>query len=60
MNEVSVSDGTVAVGTGARLADVYNARAARDRTIAAGWRANRDQQGAALTVSQLVIGSQGA
>jgi FAD/FMN-containing dehydrogenase len=60
MNEVSVSDGTVTVGTGARLADVYNARAARDRTIAAGWRANRDQQGAALTVSQLVIGSQGA
>jgi hypothetical protein len=27
---------------------------------AEGWRANRDQQGAALTVSQLVIGSQGA
>ena len=61
MNEVSVSDGTVAVGAGARLAGVCDSLAARDRTIAAGWRANRrDRQGAAVTVSQLVIGSQGA
>jgi FAD/FMN-containing dehydrogenase len=36
MNEVSVADGTVIVGAGARLADVYDALAARDRTIAAG------------------------
>src|SRR5262245_27880891 len=36
MNEVSVSDGTVTVGAGARLADVYDALAAHDRTIAAG------------------------
>jgi FAD/FMN-containing dehydrogenase len=36
MNEVSVADGTVTVGAGARLADVYDALAAHDRTIAAG------------------------
>ena len=61
MDEVSVSDGTVTVGAGARLADVYDALAAHDRKIAAGWRANRrDPQGAAFTVSQLMIGSQGA
>jgi FAD/FMN-containing dehydrogenase len=60
MNEVSVSDGTVTVGAGARLADVHDALAAHDRTIAAGWRANRrDPQGATFTASQLVIGSQG-
>jgi FAD/FMN-containing dehydrogenase len=36
MDEVSVSDGTVTVGAGARLADVYDALAPHDRTIAAG------------------------
>jgi FAD/FMN-containing dehydrogenase len=36
MNEVSVSDGTVTVGAGARLAEVYDALAAHERTIAAG------------------------
>jgi FAD/FMN-containing dehydrogenase len=36
INEVSVSDGTVTVGAGARLADVYDVLAAHDRTIAAG------------------------
>jgi FAD/FMN-containing dehydrogenase len=36
MDEVSVSDGTVTVGAGARLADIYDALAAHDRTIAAG------------------------
>src|SRR5262249_8552964 len=36
MNAVSVSDGTVTVGAGARLADVYDALAAHDLTIAAG------------------------
>jgi FAD/FMN-containing dehydrogenase len=37
MAEVSISeDGTVTVGAGARLADVYDALAAHDRTIAAG------------------------
>jgi FAD/FMN-containing dehydrogenase len=36
MNEVSVSEGTVTVGASARLADVYDALAAHDRTIAAG------------------------
>ena len=36
MNEVSVSDGTVTIGAGARLDDVYDALAARDRTMAAG------------------------
>jgi FAD/FMN-containing dehydrogenase len=36
MDDVSVSDGTVTVGAGARLADVYDALAAHDRTIAAG------------------------
>src|SRR5919109_5451135 len=36
MNQVSVSDGTVTVGAGARLADVYDVLAAHDRTIAAG------------------------
>src|SRR5436190_3038939 len=36
MNEVSISDGTVTVGGGARLADVYDALAAHGRTIAAG------------------------
>jgi FAD/FMN-containing dehydrogenase len=36
MNDVSVSEGTVTVGAGARLADVYDALAAHDRTIAAG------------------------
>jgi len=36
MDEVSVSDGTVTVGAGTRLADVYDALAAHDRTIAAG------------------------
>ena len=36
MNGVSISDSTVTVGAGARLADVYDALAARARTIAAG------------------------
>ena len=36
INDVSVSDGTVTVGAGARLGDVYDALAARGRTIAAG------------------------
>ena len=36
MDEVSVSDGTVTVGAGARLGDVYDVLAAHDRTIAAG------------------------
>lgn len=36
MNEVSVSDGTVSVGAGARLADIYDVLAGHDRTIAAG------------------------
>jgi FAD/FMN-containing dehydrogenase len=36
MNDVSVSGGTVTVGAGARLGDVYDALAAHDRTIAAG------------------------
>jgi FAD/FMN-containing dehydrogenase len=36
MDEVWVSDGTVTVGAGARLADVYDALAAHDLTIAAG------------------------
>jgi len=40
------------------LAGVCDALAAHDRTIAAGWPANRrDPQGAAFTASQLVIGS---
>jgi FAD/FMN-containing dehydrogenase len=61
MNEVLVSDGTVTVGAGARSAEVCDALAADDRTIAAGGRANRrDPQGAPFTVSQLVIASQGA
>jgi FAD/FMN-containing dehydrogenase len=36
MNEVSVADGTVTVGAGARLAEVYDALAGHDRTLAAG------------------------
>src|SRR5919202_999494 len=36
MDEVSIADGTVTVGAGARLADVYDVLAAHDRTIAAG------------------------
>lgn len=36
MNEVAVSDGVVTVGAGTRLAAVYDALAAHDRTIAAG------------------------
>jgi len=36
MGAVSVSDDTVAVGAGARLADIYDALAGRGRTIAAG------------------------
>jgi FAD/FMN-containing dehydrogenase len=36
INEVSISDGTVAVGAGARLGDLYDTLAAQDRTIAAG------------------------
>src|SRR5919204_1346337 len=36
MDEVSVSDGTVTVGAGARLGDIYDVLAAHDRTIAAG------------------------
>lgn len=36
MNEVAVFDGTVAVGAGALLSDVYDALAARERTIVAG------------------------
>jgi FAD/FMN-containing dehydrogenase len=36
MNEVSVSEDTVTVGAGARVADVYDAVAAHDLTIAAG------------------------
>jgi hypothetical protein len=60
MNEVSVSDGTVTVGAGARRA--LPASTARSlSTKAAAWRANRrDPQGAVFTVSQLVISSQGA
>lgn len=36
MDEVSVSSGTVTVGAGSRLADIYDALAAHDLTIAAG------------------------
>ncbi|HEY3773679.1 MAG TPA: FAD-binding oxidoreductase [Solirubrobacteraceae bacterium] len=36
MNEASVSEDTITVGAGARLADVYDALAAHDCTIAAG------------------------
>jgi FAD/FMN-containing dehydrogenase len=36
MDEVSISDGTVTAGAGARLADVYDALAAHGLTIAAG------------------------
>ena len=36
MSEVSLAGDLVSVGAGARLADVYDALAARDRTIAAG------------------------
>jgi FAD/FMN-containing dehydrogenase len=36
MDEVSVADDTVTVGAGARLADIYDALAARDRTIVGG------------------------
>jgi FAD/FMN-containing dehydrogenase len=36
MDDVSLSDDTVSVGAGARLADVYDALSAHDRTIAAG------------------------
>src|SRR5438105_2923317 len=36
MDEVSVSGGTVTVGAGARLGDIYDALAAHGRTIAAG------------------------
>jgi FAD/FMN-containing dehydrogenase len=36
IEEVSVSDGTVAIGAGARLGDVYDALATHERTIAAG------------------------
>lgn len=36
MNQVSVSDGAVTVGAGARLGDVYDTLAAHGRTIAAG------------------------
>lgn len=36
MDEVSVADGTVTVGAGARLADVYDALAVHDRTIVGG------------------------
>lgn len=36
MNEVSVGAGTVTVGAGAKLADVYDALAAHGRTLAAG------------------------
>jgi FAD/FMN-containing dehydrogenase len=36
VNEVSISDGVVTVGAGARLGDVYDALAADGRTIAAG------------------------
>src|SRR5919106_267657 len=36
MDEVSISDGTVTVGAGARLGDVYDVLAADDLTIAAG------------------------
>jgi FAD/FMN-containing dehydrogenase len=36
MNEVSISDGTVTVGAGARLGDIYDALAPEGRTIAAG------------------------
>jgi FAD/FMN-containing dehydrogenase len=36
MKQVSVSDGAVTVGAGARLGDVYDALAVHDRTIAAG------------------------
>src|SRR5215207_7557716 len=36
MDEVSVSDGKVTVGAGARLGDIYERLASRDRTIAAG------------------------
>jgi FAD/FMN-containing dehydrogenase len=36
MNDVSIADGTVTVGAGARLGEVYDALAADGRTIAAG------------------------
>ena len=36
IDEVSVSDGSVTVGAGSRLADVYDKLAGHDRTIAAG------------------------
>ena len=36
MDGISISEGTVTVGAGARLAKVYDALAAHDRTIAAG------------------------
>jgi FAD/FMN-containing dehydrogenase len=36
IDEVSVSDGTVAIGAGARLGDVYDALATHDLTVAAG------------------------
>ena len=36
MNDVSISDGTVTVGAGARLGDVYDVLAPQGRTIAAG------------------------
>ena len=36
MDEISFSDGTVTVGAGARLGDIYDALAAHGRTIAAG------------------------
>jgi FAD/FMN-containing dehydrogenase len=36
IHDVSISDGTVAIGAGARLGDVYDALATHDLTIAAG------------------------
>jgi len=62
MNEVSVSDGTVTVGAGARRAlPASTTRSLPTIARSPRWRANhRDPQGAVFTVSQLVISSQGA
>jgi FAD/FMN-containing dehydrogenase len=49
MDEVSVSGGTVTVGAGARLGDIYDALAAHDRTIAAGC-------GATVGIAGLTLG----
>jgi len=67
VNAVSVFDGTVTVGAGARLAGVCDALAAHDPTIAAGWRAQPPEPAGrgvhgepARDRFALVIGSRGA